>query len=105
MHINCLLFAAFSDSLCSQGISDNLMDALSSLFFLSLPSEAASAQQKSYVTYTLSSLPSYNGKTPTITLLEAQNMVAASGTTGTSLVILSYSDLETYWYSSWLLGS
>ncbi len=103
MDISCLLFAAFSDFLCSQGISDDLMDALSSLFFLSLPSEAVSAQQKSYVTYTLSSLPSHDGKAPTITLLEAQNMVAASGTTGMFVVILEYQDLETCWQSCQLL--
>jgi len=39
-------------------------------------------QQKSYVTYTLSTLPSTRDRVPTITLLEARNLVAASGTTG-----------------------
>jgi predicted nicotinamide N-methyase len=58
------------------------MNRLSPLLASSVPSEAISAQQKSYVTYTLSSLPSQDQATPTITLLEARNLVAASGTTG-----------------------
>lgn len=58
------------------------MDCFSSLLVLSVPSEAASAQQKSYVTYTLSALAEVEGSTPTITLLEARNMIASSGTTG-----------------------
>ena len=56
------------------------MNYLSALLVSSLPSEIAAAQQKSYVTYNISSLSSENP--PTITLLEARNMVAASGTTG-----------------------
>jgi predicted nicotinamide N-methyase len=58
------------------------MNYMSSLFASSLPSEATSAQQKSFVTYTLSSLPSGAKEAPTITLLEARNLVAAAGTTG-----------------------
>ena len=62
------------------------MNSLSSLLSSSILSEVASAQQKHYVTYTLSSLPSNSQaeteKLPTITLLEARNLVAASGTTG-----------------------
>jgi len=58
------------------------MNQLSSLLVSSLPSEATSAQQKSYVTYTVSSLPLQDQVPPTITLLEARNLVAASGTTG-----------------------
>jgi hypothetical protein len=58
------------------------MNSLSSLLSSRLPSEADSAQQKSFVTYTLSSLPSNPKGIPTITLLEACNLVAAAGTTG-----------------------
>ncbi len=58
------------------------MNCLSSLLAFPVPSEVISAQQKSYVTYTLSSLPLQNQPTPIITLLEARNLVAASGTTG-----------------------
>jgi predicted nicotinamide N-methyase len=58
------------------------MSYLSSLLVSPLPSEATSAQQKSYVTYTLSSLASSSQDAPTISLLEARNLVAASGTTG-----------------------
>jgi protein-lysine N-methyltransferase EEF2KMT len=84
------------------------MNHLSTLLSSPLPSEAISAQQKSYVTYTLSSLiptssneqvpkprpgatPEITPPTtptfttpipPTITLLESRNLVAASGTTG-----------------------
>lgn len=58
------------------------MSSLSSLLASSIPSEWVSAQQKSYVTYTLSSLHLQDQATPTITLLEARNLVAASGTTG-----------------------
>jgi predicted nicotinamide N-methyase len=58
------------------------MNSLSSLLVLSIPSETVSAQQKSYVTYTISSLPAPEGRPATITLLESRNMVAASGMTG-----------------------
>jgi hypothetical protein len=58
------------------------MNSLSSLFSSRLPSEVDAAQQKSFVTYTLSSLPSQAEIIPTITLLESRNLVAAAGTTG-----------------------
>jgi len=65
------------------GISNDLMSYLSSLLVSFVPSEATSAQQKSYVTYTLSCLPPSKGQDcPTISLLEARNLVAAAGTTG-----------------------
>jgi protein-lysine N-methyltransferase EEF2KMT len=64
-----------------QGISDGLVSRLSTLLALPLPSEAVSAQQRSYVTYTLSSLSQDNSH-PTIILLEARNLLAATGTTG-----------------------
>jgi hypothetical protein len=58
------------------------MSCFSILFASNLPSEAASAQQKAYVTYSIASLPRSSDSVPTITLLEARNLVAASGTTG-----------------------
>lgn len=58
------------------------MNSLSSLLSTRVPSELESAQQKSFVTYTLYSLPSTPKGIPTITLLEARNVVAAAGTTG-----------------------
>lgn len=58
------------------------MNCLSSLLTSSVSSEAVLAHQKSYVTYTLSSLPLQDQATPTITLLEARNVFAGSGTTG-----------------------
>jgi predicted nicotinamide N-methyase len=61
------------------------MNCLSTLLASPPTSEMISVQQKSYVTYTLSSLPLQDIQdqtTPTITLLEARNLVAASGTTG-----------------------
>jgi protein-lysine N-methyltransferase EEF2KMT len=58
------------------------MNCFSSLLTSSVPSEAVLAHQKSYVTYTLSSLSLQAQNTPTITLLEARNVFAASGTTG-----------------------
>jgi len=78
------------------------MNYLSSLFVSSIPPEASEAQQKSFVTYTLSSFtsphvesklstnsPGSNGYTlskspepPTIILHESRNVLSASGTTG-----------------------
>jgi protein-lysine N-methyltransferase EEF2KMT len=58
-----------------------LVTRLSILLALPLPSEVVSAQQRFYVTYTLSSL-SQDNSPPTITLLEARNLLAATGTTG-----------------------
>jgi len=53
-----------------------------------MPPEAVAAQEKSYVTYTISSLSSCSsdlpGKTdpPTITILESRNLLGGTGTTG-----------------------
>lgn len=55
---------------------------MSFLFSSSVPTEATSAQQKSCVTYTLSSLDSGDGHTPSISLLESRSLLAAAGTTG-----------------------
>lgn len=65
-----------------EGISDDLMNSLSSLLSSRVPSEAYSAQQKSFVTYTISSLSPKPDCVPTITLHESRNIVAAAGTTG-----------------------
>ncbi|KAI1407117.1 FAM86A protein [Hypoxylon sp. FL1857] len=67
------------------GVSDDLMDVLSNLLSLPLPSEITAAQQKSYVTYTLSLLDMSSHASPVplhITLLESRNLISASGTTG-----------------------
>lgn len=64
-----------------QGISDGLVSQLAVLLATPLPSEAIAAQRKSYVTYTLSSICNRELE-PTITILEARNLVSAAGTTG-----------------------
>ncbi|KAK8235395.1 putative methyltransferase-domain-containing protein [Phyllosticta capitalensis] len=56
-------------------ISDNLMSTMSLLLSSNLPSEAASAQAKSYVTYDF-------GHERTVTLLESRSIISSSGTTG-----------------------
>jgi hypothetical protein len=58
------------------------MNSLSSLLSSRVPSDADLAQQKSFVTYTISPLPSNFNDIPTITLHESRNVVAAAGTTG-----------------------
>ena len=58
------------------------MSHLCSLLSSSIPTEATAAQQKSYVTYALSSLGSQDEAPPSITLLETRNLLAAGGTTG-----------------------
>jgi protein-L-isoaspartate O-methyltransferase len=58
------------------------MNYLSVLISEPVPAEAISVQQKSYVTYTLSALTKNPDITPTITLLEARTILAASGTVG-----------------------
>ncbi|CAG8958087.1 hypothetical protein HYFRA_00000431 [Hymenoscyphus fraxineus] len=63
-----------------EGLSDNLYNAFSVLITSSIPSEVTAVQQKSYVTYSLSSLSSQNPAT--ITLHEARNLLSGSGTTG-----------------------
>ncbi|CZT41649.1 uncharacterized protein RSE6_01407 [Rhynchosporium secalis] len=65
-----------------EGISDDLMNCLALLLSTPLQSEEASVQQKSYVTYSPSSLPPQIDQNPTITLYEARNLLAAAGTTG-----------------------
>ena len=70
-------------TLLFQEVSGNLMNSLATLLSSSIPSEANSIQQKSYVSYTISSLSSTQATIPpTITLLEARNLLAAGGTTG-----------------------
>jgi predicted nicotinamide N-methyase len=77
-------------------ISDNLMSAMSTLLTFNVPSEADSAQQKAFVTYTY---PVHSGDDSTspeqaVTLLEARSVISGSGTTG----------LRT-WEAALLLGS
>lgn len=72
------------------------MSAMSSLLTSSVPSEADSAQQKAFVTY---SYPHHSTSTNTadertVTLLEARSVISSSGTTG----------LRT-WEAALLLGS
>ncbi|KAF7547871.1 hypothetical protein G7Z17_g7444 [Cylindrodendrum hubeiense] len=72
------------------GVSDELMSTLSVLLATPLTPEAASVQQKSYVTYQLSDLSSEKpvselqdcAKEPHITLLESRSLISAAGTTG-----------------------
>jgi len=79
-----------------QEISDALLSAMSSLLGSHVPSEAESAQQKAFVTY---SYP-FSGPTDdpsharTVTLLESRSVISSSGTTG----------LRT-WEAALLLGS
>ncbi|OAQ90235.1 FAM86A protein [Purpureocillium lilacinum] len=66
-------------------VSDNLMSLLPVLLSAPLPSEAASVQQKHYVTYSLSLLDRGLGESdeaPSITLLENRSLISAGGTTG-----------------------
>ncbi|KAK2625892.1 hypothetical protein QTJ16_005204 [Diplocarpon rosae] len=65
-----------------ESISDDLMNCLAPLLANPMPSVAAAAQQKAYVTYSLSLLSPQNQPTPKIILHEARNMLAAAGTTG-----------------------
>lgn len=89
LHVFILSSNLLTFSLFLQGLSDNLMSHLSILLSSPIPSEATAAQQRSYVTYTLSSLvpapssttfPALN--TPTITILESASLLSGSGTTG-----------------------
>ncbi|XXH04069.1 hypothetical protein Hte_010480 [Hypoxylon texense] len=69
----------------SHGVSEDLMTAFSILLVSPLPPEFTAAQQKSYVTYTLSLLDQSDQPSPPpaqITLLESRNLIAAAGTTG-----------------------
>ncbi|ELR04193.1 hypothetical protein VC83_03100 [Pseudogymnoascus destructans] len=79
-----------------ESISDDLMNSFASLLTTTIPPEAVAAQEKSYVTYTLSNLlqpsssapspspPSSPSPTdpPTITILESRNLLGGTGTTG-----------------------
>ncbi|KAF4301264.1 putative Nicotinamide N-methyltransferase [Botryosphaeria dothidea] len=56
-------------------LSDDLMSSLSMLLGSNLPSESASAQTKSYVTYNF-------GNDRAVTLLESRSVISSSGTTG-----------------------
>ncbi|KAK7566305.1 putative methyltransferase-domain-containing protein [Phyllosticta paracitricarpa] len=81
-------------------ISDNLMSALSLLLSSNLPSESASAQAKSYVTYDF-------GQERTVTLLESRSIISSSGTTGlrtweAALHLGAYLSTETG--SQWIRG-
>jgi predicted nicotinamide N-methyase len=71
----------FLTSFVSQSISDELADKLAGLVAGPVPDELSAAQQKSYVTYTVSSLAG-EIRNPAITLLEARNLLSAAGTTG-----------------------
>ncbi|KFY85310.1 hypothetical protein V500_08522 [Pseudogymnoascus sp. VKM F-4518 (FW-2643)] len=71
-----------------ESISDDLMNSFASLLTTTIPPEAIAAQEKSYVTYTLSNLlppPSSSPSSiapPTITILESRNLLGGTGTTG-----------------------
>jgi len=73
-----------------QEISDDLMEAMTGLLVAAMPSEAAAAQQKAFVTYAFPQPTTEN----TVTLLEARSVISSSGTTG----------LRT-WEAALLLGS
>ncbi|KAH7067770.1 putative methyltransferase-domain-containing protein [Paraphoma chrysanthemicola] len=77
-------------------ISDDLMSAMSALLNITVPSEADSAQQKAFVTYSFPDVSSDNSSSDdrTVTLLEARSVISSSGTTG----------LRT-WEAALLLGS
>ncbi|KAF1941915.1 hypothetical protein EJ02DRAFT_454752 [Clathrospora elynae] len=77
-------------------ISDHLMGAMASLLTANMPSEAESAQQKAFVTYSypLHSTDDSISDERAVTLLEARFVIASSGTTG----------LRT-WEAALLLGS
>ncbi|EDU43841.1 methyltransferase [Pyrenophora tritici-repentis] len=71
-------------------ISDDLMEAMTGLLVAEMPSEAAAAQQKAFVTYAFP----HATMERTVTLLEARSVISSSGTTG----------LRT-WEAALLLGS
>ncbi|KAF1927389.1 uncharacterized protein M421DRAFT_101795 [Didymella exigua CBS 183.55] len=77
-------------------ISDDLMSAMSTLLTSNVPSEADSAQQKAFVTYSypLHSADDSASEERAVTLLEARSVISGSGTTG----------LRT-WEAALLLGS
>jgi len=65
-----------------QGVSENLVSALSPMLCVAPPPESQSVQQKSYVTYHPSQLSARHGINPSITLLESRWLIASGGTTG-----------------------
>ncbi|KAJ4354862.1 hypothetical protein N0V95_003472 [Ascochyta clinopodiicola] len=77
-------------------ISDDLMSAMSTLLTSNVPSEADSAQQKAFVTYSYPLHPADDSASEehAVTLLEARSVISGSGTTG----------LRT-WEAALLLGS
>jgi len=58
------------------------MNALAILLSSRTQSETISAEQKSYVTYTLSGLVQNSGEPASITILESRNLLTAGGVTG-----------------------
>lgn len=67
-----------------QEISDDLMNALSSLLGSNIPSEAVSAQEKSYVKYAYALDPTdeNDAEECTVILLESRAVIFSSGTSG-----------------------
>ena len=63
----------------TQEISDDLSEALAEYMAQSSPSASITAQQKSYLTYTV---PTISLGAPRLTLLEAPSLLSSSGTTG-----------------------
>ncbi|KAF2027597.1 hypothetical protein EK21DRAFT_71607 [Setomelanomma holmii] len=78
------LFNHFNISRDRDEISDDLMSAMSALLDSNVPSEADSAQQKAFVTYSFPKHLVMGGSSDdrTVTLLEARSIISASGTTG-----------------------
>ena len=74
-----LASSLISHFLSEQEISDEISTSLAQYMAQPLPSTSATAQQKSYVTYTA---PSPDLTSPKITLLEVPSLLASSGTTG-----------------------
>ena len=84
------------DAPSAQEISDDLMSAMSSLLVSNVPSEADSAQQRTFVTY---SYPDHQADEDSstersVTVLESRSVLSSTGTTG----------LRT-WEAALLLGS
>ncbi|KAI9797181.1 MAG: hypothetical protein M1833_005590 [Piccolia ochrophora] len=64
-------------------ILDDLVSYLANLLTSSIPSETGSAQQKTFVTYTVPGQLSYPPEDrQTLTMLESRSLIASSGTTG-----------------------
>lgn len=71
-----------------KGVSEDLASTMTSLISSPLPSEFSAAQQRSYVTYSISAIPQRNANTkddahePHLTILESRSVLAAGGVTG-----------------------